>query len=118
MPLIVLIVVGLMVGALSGIVGLAGGVFLIPALVFSGLTMRQAVGTYLAAAILPVTLPAALEYYRQNQVNVRTALILAVTVTAGSWITSHYVRFVPDIWIQRIFGATLLCVALRFLLKR
>lgn len=118
MQLIVLIVVGLAVGALSGIIGLAGGVFLIPILVYSGLTMRQAVGTYLAAAVLPVTLPAAWEYYRQNQVSVRTAMILAVTLTIGSWATAHYMRIVPDIWIQRIFGAALLCVSLRFLLKR
>lgn len=118
MQLLILIIVGLAVGALSGIIGLAGGVFLIPILVFSGLTMKQAVGTYLAAAILPVTLPAALEYYRQNQVSVRSAVILAVTMTLGSWATAHYSRFVSDIWVQRIFGATLLCVSLRFLLKR
>ena len=112
------VLLGLAVGGLSGMVGLGGGVFLIPALVLVGFTQHQAVGTALAAMVPPVTLAAAAEYYRQGYINLKIALLLAVTIAIGSWATAHFAYRLPEIWLQRLFGVALLIIAVRFLVKQ
>ena len=113
------VLLGLAVGGLSGLVGLGGGVFLVPALVLlAGFSQHQAVGTALAAMVPPVTLAAAAEYYRQGYINLKIALLLAVTIAIGSWATAHFAHRLPEVWLQRLFGITLLIVAVRLLVKQ
>ncbi|GMV97742.1 MAG: sulfite exporter TauE/SafE family protein [Phycisphaerae bacterium] len=112
-------VLGLSAGALSGLVGLGGGVFLIPALVFfAGMSQHQAVGTALAAMVPPVTLGAAAIYYREGHVNLRIALLISAMLAVGSWGTSHLANRISDLWLQRLFGVMLLFVAFKLLWKR
>ncbi len=113
------IVMGLLVGLLSGLVGLGGGVFLIPALVMvAGFTQHQAVGTTLMAMVPPVTLAAALAYHKHGYVDVKLALMLSVTLALGSWISASYAHRIPAVWLHRLFGAVLLVVAAKFLFKK
>jgi len=58
------VLLGLAVGALSGLIGIGGGVFLVPALIFFfGLSQHQAQGTTLALLVPPIGLLAAWTYY-------------------------------------------------------
>jgi hypothetical protein len=110
------IALGLLVGAISGLAGIGGGVLLIPALViFFGLTQHQAVGTSLAVMVPPVTLAAAIEYYRRGHVDLKITLILTAAVFLGSWATARFAHQVPEVWLRRIFGVVLLFVSLRFM---
>lgn len=110
---------GLAVGALSGLAGIGGGIFVIPALVlFFGLSQHQAVGTTLAVMVPPVTLAAAIEYYRRGFVNLKVALVLTVAIFLRSWATARFAHAVPEAWLKRLFGAVLLFVAVRFLWAR
>jgi uncharacterized membrane protein YfcA len=112
-------VLGLLIGALSGLVGIGGGILLIPALVlFFGLTQHQAVGTTLAVMVPPVTLAAAIEYYRRGYVDLKITLVLTLGVFLGSWATARFAHQVPEVWLKRLFGAVLLFVAFRFLSAR
>ena len=116
MQYLILAVVGLVIGALSGLAGIGGGVFLIPALVlFLGWTQHQAVGTTLAVMVPPVTLAAALEYYHRGFVDIKVALILTAAVFVGSWITARFADAIPEYWLKRVFGILLFVLALRFI---
>ena len=113
-----IVLLGLAIGAVSGLAGIGGGILLIPALaLLCGMNQHQAVGTTLWAMVPPVTLAAGIEYYRRGHVDLKLAAILAVTIAFGSWATAHFAQYVPDVWLRRIFGAVLLVVSLRFLAR-
>lgn len=108
--------VGLLIGALSGLAGIGGGILLVPALVlFFGWTQHQAVGTTLAVMVPPVTLAAAIEYYHRGFVDLKATLILTAAVFLGTWATARFAHAVPEIWLKRLFGIVLLFVAFRFI---
>jgi len=110
---------GLIVGLVSGLAGIGGGVLLIPALVmFFGFTQHQAVGTTLAVMVPPVTLAAALEYYRKGYVDLKITLVLTAAILLGSWATARFADHVPEMWLKRLFGLVLLLVSVRFLTAR
>lgn len=114
-----LLLLGLLVGAISGLAGIGGGILLIPALVLLfDFTQHQAVGTTLMVMVPPVTLAAAIEYYRRGCVDLRAALVLTAAIFLGSWATARLAHHVPELWMKRIFGALLLLVSLRFLAAR
>ena len=60
-----LIVVGLVAGVASGMFGIGGGVIIVPVLtVLLGFQLKMAVGTSLAALLMPVSIFAVIAYYR------------------------------------------------------
>jgi hypothetical protein len=82
-----LITIGLAAGILSGVFGIGGGVVVVPALIYlAGFRQHVATGTSLAVLLPPVGLGAALEYYRNGNVNLRAAIVIAVMMTAGGYI--------------------------------
>ncbi len=112
MDWLIFVVLGLAVGALSGLLGVGGGIILIPALIFLfGYSQKQAQGTTLAMMIPPIGLFAALEYYRAGYVNIRAALILAVSFAVGAWMISRVIPRVPQELLRRLFAIFLLLTA-------
>ena len=70
------LLLGLLAGVLSGLLGIGGGIFLVPALVFVfGLTQHEAQGTTLALMVPPIGLLAAWTYYKQGNVNLGIAAL-------------------------------------------
>jgi uncharacterized membrane protein YfcA len=68
------VILGLVAGCLSGLLGIGGGLILIPALIFIfGLTQLQAQGTTLALMVPPIGLLAALRYYQSGNVKLGMA---------------------------------------------
>ena len=62
------LLIGLSAGVLSGLVGIGGGIIMVPALVFfMNYTQHQAQGTSLAVLTLPVVILASIYYYNQCQ---------------------------------------------------
>jgi uncharacterized membrane protein YfcA len=79
LTIIILIIIGLAAGMLSGIAGVGGGVIIIPALIFLlGMTQFEAQGTSLAMMIPPIGILAAFNYYKDGYINWKYAAILAV----------------------------------------
>lgn len=113
---VALIALGLVAGALSGLVGIGGGVVIVPALVLLfGFSQKQAQGTTLALLIPPLGAFAVASYYKAGYVDVKAAAFIIIGFLLGSIISSHYAVHIPTEVITKIFGVFLLLVALKLL---
>jgi uncharacterized membrane protein YfcA len=106
-----MLLVGLVVGIVSGVVGIGGGILFIPALVWLlGMSQHRAQGTSLGALLLPVGLFAFMEYYRKGNADLRVALLLAVGFLVGGYFGAVGAQHIPELWLRRIFALTLVVV--------
>jgi uncharacterized membrane protein YfcA len=115
-----LAIIGLLVGALSGMLGIGGGVLVIPLLVFFfHLPHERAVGTSLAMLLPPIGIFAAAQYYRAGFVDVRSAAWLAIAFAfgawGGSWIVSH--QLISTKLLRMTFALFLIYVAANMLFR-
>jgi uncharacterized protein len=115
-----LILVGLGIGILSGMLGIGGGVLLVPILVgFFDYQQKQAAGISLAVLSVPIFLPVVWQYYVQEMINkehLRTAGWLAMGFAIGGIIGVSLLRHIPRSTLQLLFGLILIYVAARFLI--
>ena len=110
------IVLGIVAGALSGLIGIGGGVIIIPALVYLfGMTQHQAQGTTLALLVPPIGLLAALQYYRAGFVDLKIAGLICLGFFVGGLFGAKLAIGFSDLTLKRIFGSVLLLLALRML---
>lgn len=108
--------IGLAAGVLSGLVGIGGGVIIVPALILLGLTAHEASGTSLAALLMPVGLLGVFEYAHRHQIRLGYAIGIAVGLTLGAAIGAAIAGRLPDVTLQRVFGLLLAALAVKFLL--
>ena len=81
------LLIGLFVGAVSGMFGLSGGVFVVPALVFFlGFRQKMGAGPCLGVLLPPIGILAFLQFYRAGYVNVPAALLMIAGFLAGSYV--------------------------------
>lgn len=114
---IILLCIGLTAGILSGVVGVGGGIVIVPALVyFLSMSQHQAQGTSLAVLLLPVGALAVYSYYKQGLVDVRATLIMATTFLIGGFIGSKITIALDEDTVKKIFGVILLIVAVKMIL--
>lgn len=117
--LLVLLIIGLITGALGGMLGIGGGLILIPSLVyFVGLNQHEAIGTSLAVMLPPIGLFAAYNYYKAGQVNLKYALILAAAFMIGSYFTSKIALEIPENVMRKIFSVFLIIVAINMFFSK
>lgn len=116
MLLLAFIALGLVAGILSGLVGIGGGVLIVPALVLLfHFSQKSAQGTTLALLIPPLGFFAAMAYYKAGYVDVKAAIFIIIGFLVGSIISAHYAVNLPTPVITRIFGGFLLLVATKML---
>lgn len=117
--LLILVIIGLISGMLSGVFGVGGAIIVIPALVFIlGLTQHQAQGTSLAFMIPPVGILAAWNYWKAGQVNWKFALVLSLTFIVGAYLGSQFSINIPDRILRKLFGILLFLVALKMIFSK
>jgi len=117
--LIILIIIGLVSGMLSGIFGIGGAIIVIPALIFIlGLTQHQAQGTSLAFMIPPVGILAAWNYWKAGHVNWKFALILSLTFVVGAYLGSQFSLNIPDRTLRRLFGVLMILMAFKLIFSK
>lgn len=115
----ILLVIGVITGVMAGMLGIGGAIIMIPALVFiMGLSQTTAQGTSLAVMLPPIGIFAAYNYWKAGEVNLKFALILAVTFIVGSYFGSKWALNLPQALIKKIFGILLLLVAAKMLLSK
>src|SRR5271157_3621277 len=117
--LVILILIGLVTGALGGLFGIGGGIILVPALVFlTGFSSHEAIGTSLAVMLPPIGLFAAYNYYKAGHVNIIYALILAVAFMIGSYFSSKFAVKIPENIIRKVFSIFIILVAIKMFFSK
>jgi uncharacterized protein len=116
---ILLIALGLLAGTLSGLIGIGGGVIIIPALVFLfKFSQQEAQGTTLALMVPPIGLLAAWTYYKYGHVDIKAAALICVGFVLGGWFGAKIANSLSALVLQRIFGVLLLGIAIRMIVGR
>jgi uncharacterized membrane protein YfcA len=106
------IVTGLVVGVLSGLIGIGGAVVLVPVLVlWFGFSQGRAQGTTIGALVPPIGLLAALQYYRNGMLDVRVAALIGLGFVFGALGGASLVPYISQIWLKRIFASVLIYMA-------
>lgn len=113
-----LIVLGLAAGALSGFVGVGGGIIIVPALVYIlEMNQMQAQGISLAVLLMPVGFLGVWNYYQAGNVQFSIALIIALGFVFGSYYGSKIALQLPEYKIKFIFALVIIIVAIDMLWK-
>ncbi|HEY4337208.1 MAG TPA: sulfite exporter TauE/SafE family protein [Puia sp.] len=114
--IVLLIIVGLLAGMLSGLVGLGGGVIIVPALMFFlGFSQHQAQGTSLGILLLPAGIFAVLNYYQKGYIDVKVVLLLFVGFLVGGWLGSKISLSLPEAALKKVFAVALVLIAAKVL---
>lgn len=114
--ILILIIVGIAAGLLSGLVGIGGGLIIVPALIFFlGFSQKLAQGTSLGILLLPIGVLAVMQYYKAGYVDVKTVWLVAVGFLAGSYFGSKIALSLPQETVKKIFAILLLVIAFKML---
>lgn len=119
--LIILVLIGLAAGVLSGLVGVGGGIILVPALVyFLNYNQHQAQGTSLGVLTFPVTILAFLAYYRDclntgSPIDLKVILIIAAGFVIGGLLGSSIAVKIDQQALKKLFALILFYTAIKML---
>jgi uncharacterized membrane protein YfcA len=113
---LLLILVGFSAGVLSGLVGVGGGIIVVPALVFfMGFSQQEAQGTSLGLLLLPVGILAVINYYNKGQIDVKVVGIMSIAFVIGGYAGSKLALTLSQETVRRIFAIVLFYTAFRML---
>lgn len=111
-----ILVLGLVAGFMSSLVGIGGGLIIVPALVFAfGFDQKSAQGTSLVMLSLPVAALGAYSYYQNGHTNWRAALLLASTFIVGGFLGGKLAANLEVTIIKKIFALFMIVVAIKYL---
>jgi uncharacterized membrane protein YfcA len=106
--------IGISAGILAGLVGVGGGIIIVPALVyFFGLDQKTAQGTSLAVLLPPTGLLAFLQYYREGHVEVKLALMIIIGVLVGGWFGGQFAMSLPQATLRKAFAVIMVIAAIK-----
>jgi len=113
------LLVGLLGGVISGMLGIGGGIVMVPALAFLfGLSQHQAQGTTLALMVPPIGLLAAWTYYKAGFVDIKIAAFICLGFFFGGLVGAKLVVGLPEPVLRKIFGVALLIIATKMILTK
>lgn len=116
---IILLITGLLAGALSGLVGVGGGIIMVPFLIlFLGFNQHEAQGTSLAVLVIPVTALAVFNYYKEGYINWKYAIVIALFFVIGSYFSSKFAVGLDQKTLKKIFSVVLILIAGKMLLEK
>lgn len=116
--ILLLICIGLAAGILSGLIGIGGGIIIVPMLLLLGFSQQGAQGTSLAALLPPVTLLAVINYYKEGYVDWRYALLISAFFIAGGFLGSKLAIGLNEKVLRKVFGFILLFIAGKMILTK
>ena len=110
------IIIGIAAGILGGLVGVGGGLVIVPGLVFFlGMSQHTAQGTSLGLIMLPVGILGVLHYYKQGHVDFKIVAVLAIGFLAGSYFGSKIALSLPQETIKKVFAVFMIVIAIKML---
>jgi uncharacterized membrane protein YfcA len=114
--ILLLLALGLLAGVLSSMVGIGGGIVIVPALVFLfGISQKMAQGTSLVMLLPPIGFLAVINYYKAGYVDFKVSAILIVAFIVGSYFGSKVALRLEETTLKRIFGVFLMAIAIKYL---
>ena len=114
--ILLLLSIGLASGMLSGLVGVGGGIIIVPALVFFlGFSQQAAQGTSLGLLLLPVGILAVSNYYHRGYIDWKVIAIMCTTFIIGGWLGSKLALTIPERTIRKLFALLLFYTAFRMI---
>jgi len=116
---IILLLIGLAGGLISGVLGIGGGIVIIPMLVgFLGYSQKDAQGTSLGLLLLPIGILAVMNYYKAGHINLKAAGIMVITFVIGSYLSSLYALTLPEGVLKKIFAVFLLAYSIKLFMGK
>ncbi|MBN1348040.1 sulfite exporter TauE/SafE family protein [candidate division KSB1 bacterium] len=110
------LLLGLVIGTISGLIGIGGGVLIVPALIYLfSMTQHQAQGTTLSLLVPPIGLLAAWTYYKQGFVDIKIAAFICLGFFIGGYIGAKIAVALPADVLRKIFGFAMLLVAIHMI---
>lgn len=117
--MILYLVLGLIVGIVSGIIGIGGGVLFIPVLVFLfGFSQKMAQGTTIALMVPPIGLLAAITYFKAGFIDIKIAAIIACGFFIGGLLGAKFAINLNDIVLRKGFAVFLMLVAIKMFFSK
>jgi len=115
--LVILVCIGFGAGIVSGMIGIGGGLIIVPTLVyFLALSQHSAQGTSIAAMLPPIGILAAYNYYKADAINWKYALIISATFVIGGYLGSKLtIGFISESMLKKIFGGLILLGAIKMI---
>jgi uncharacterized membrane protein YfcA len=111
-----LLLIGLAAGILGGMVGVGGGLIVVPALVFFfGFSQHEAQGTSLGLLVLPVALLGMMNYYKSGFVDFKVVGLLAISFFVGSYWGSKWSLSIPEETVKKYFAILLFYTAFKMI---
>jgi uncharacterized membrane protein YfcA len=112
----IVILIGIAAGMMSGLVGIGGGLIIVPGLIyFLDFSQHNAQGTSLGLLLLPAGILAVLQYYKQGDIDVKAVAILAAGFVIGGYYGSKLALSLPQDIIKKIFAIFMIIVAIKML---
>jgi uncharacterized protein len=120
-PVITLVslALGVLIGTVSGMIGLGGAIFLIPILVYGyGMDQKTAQGTSVATLLLPIGALAFWKYYNAGHVDIKLAALLALGFLIGGYFGGSIAQLATSLQLRRIFAVCLAGMAVKMFLQK
>ncbi|KYZ75422.1 permease [Anaerosporomusa subterranea] len=118
MTVLLTVGIGLIVGVMSGLLGIGGGVVMVPLMVFIlGIGQHMAQGISMLV-IIPTSLVAIYHLHQDKLVDYRIAAYLAAGAICGALISANFVQYIPATELKRIFGIFVIFTGGRMLLAK
>jgi len=113
------VIAGLLGGILSGLLGIGGGILLVPAFIYVfGMSAHLAQGTALAMMVPPVGILAAITYYNNGNVNLKAAMLACIGFFIGGLFGAKLANLLPEMALKRIFGAIMFFFSMKMIIGR
>ena len=114
--IMILLLIGIGAGMLSGLVGVGGGIIIVPALVFFlGFSQKMAQGTSLGILLLPVGILGVIQFYKQGYISLNAVWIISLSFLLGSYLGSKIALSVSQETAKRIFAILMILIAVKLL---
>lgn len=114
--IVILVLIGMVAGILGGMVGVGGGIIIVPALIFFlGFTQKMAQGTSLGILLLPVGILGVFQYYKQGYVDMRVVVVISLGFLIGSFFGSKIALALSQETAKKIFAVLMIIVAIKML---
>ena len=113
------LLIGIAVGIFSGLVGIGGGVILVPILLYAfHMDQRHAQGTSLAMLLPPTGLLAFWKYYKAGAADLKLGMIIAVGVFIGGYFGGEWAQQLSNPTLRKVFAVVLAGVAVKMFFER